>query len=94
MAQSAKVKLEIDGKTYDIQCDADETILEAALRQDIDAPYSCMSGTCNACQAKVLNGKVEMETCEALSESEVAAGEILTCQAHPTTPAVHIKYPV
>ena len=94
MDQAAKVKLHISGKTYEIDCDSDETILEAALRQDIDAPYSCMSGTCNACQAKVLQGKVEMETCEALTPDEVKSGECLTCQAHPTTPTVELKYPI
>ncbi len=91
---STKVKLEIEGKTHEIECDEDETLLEAALRQDIDAPYSCMSGTCNACQAKLLVGKVEMDVCDALTPDEVAAGEILTCQAHPTTDSIHVKYPI
>ena len=93
MSNTSKITLEIDGRKQVIDCEADETILEAALRQDIDAPYSCMSGTCNACQATVLSGKVEMDSSEALTEAEVAAGEILTCQSHPTTPEVELKYP-
>ena len=93
MDKTAKVTIELEGKSHTIEVDPDETILEAALRQNVDAPYSCMSGTCNACQAKVTSGKVDMEVCEALTEEEVASGECLTCQAHPSTETVHLKYP-
>lgn len=87
-----KINLQLYGESYDITIANDETILDAALRQGIDAPYACMSGTCNSCQATVLEGKAEMHDAEALSEDEIKQGEILTCCAKPTTDFIKIKY--
>lgn len=92
MKESAKIKISWDGKTYEIDCNPSETILEAALRHEIDAPFSCLSGTCNACQAHLNKGQVEMNSYNALTEDEIAAGEILTCQAHPTSSEIEISY--
>lgn len=89
----AQVVLKIDGETHNIDCDNDETLLEAALRHDIDAPYGCMAGTCNACQAHLSSGSVEMEFCDALSEDEVSQGEVLTCQAKPTSEKIEVEFP-
>lgn len=85
--------LELYGEKYVLESEDGETILDTALRNNIDAPYACMSGTCNSCQAKLLEGQVEMPDAEALSEDEIADGEILTCCARPTTPIIQIKYP-
>ena len=88
-----KVTLELYGYTFDMEMEDDESILDAALRNGIDAPYACMSGTCNSCQAKVLEGKVDMEDAEALTDDEIASGEILTCCAKPTTDTLKVEYP-
>ena len=87
------VIIELYGDVHKFEIQNDETILEAALRNYIDAPYSCMSGTCNSCQAKLVEGKVVMDEAEALSEDEIKAGEILTCCSQPETDQVRVKYP-
>ena len=51
----------------------------------MDPPYSCTSGSCSTCMAKVLEGKTEMEVCYALDDDEIEEGYILTCQAHART---------
>ncbi len=88
-----ELTIELYGDVFDIDIEDDETILDAALRNNIDAPYACMSGTCNSCQATVVEGEVKMENAEALTDDEIEAGEILTCCSHPSTDHVHIKYP-
>lgn len=88
-----QVKLEVSGETFDFEMASSETVLEAALRQGIDAPYSCMAGVCTACQASVLAGKCEMESNDILSDDEVEEGQTLCCQARPTTESIHVKYP-
>ena len=69
-----------------------QTILEAALDEDLDAPYSCQGGICSSCIARVTEGSATMTQNNILTESEVAEGLILTCQAHPTTPTMTIDY--
>ena len=70
----------------------EQTILDAALEQRSDIPYSCMGGACGSCRAKVLSGSVEMDQNFALDEAEIAAGYVLTCQCHPTTSEVELDY--
>lgn len=88
-----KLTLEIDGDTHNFDMSESETVLEAALRQGIDAPYSCMAGVCTACQAEVVSGDVEMESNDILSDDEVAEGQVLCCTAKAKSESIHIKYP-
>ncbi len=69
-----------------------QTILEAALAQNIDAPYSCQGGICSTCMARLVEGEAIMRQNNILTDSELEEGFILTCQAQPTTPAVVVDY--
>jgi len=69
-----------------------ENILDGAMRNGADLPYSCKGGVCATCTAKVVEGEVEMDLNHALSEAEVAAGMVLTCQAHPVSSRVVIDF--
>jgi ring-1,2-phenylacetyl-CoA epoxidase subunit PaaE len=70
----------------------DKTILEAALKQDIDAPYSCQGGICSSCIARLTEGTATMRQNNILTDNEVAEGLVLTCQAHPTSSHVVVDY--
>lgn len=69
-----------------------KSVLEAALDEGLDAPYSCQGGICSTCIARLKEGKAEMRKNQILTESEIADGLILTCQAHPTTPKIVVDY--
>jgi len=87
------VTISLKGQTVSIQCRIGESILDAALRSGIDAPFSCREGICATCKAQLINGKVVMDYHQALTESEAKAGHILTCQARPLTKECLVNYP-
>ena len=85
------VTIQYEGSEYLIEVPAGKTILETALDQDIDLPYSCQAGLCTACRGKCLSGKVHLDEREGLSDSEIKQGYILTCVGHPMTDDVVIE---
>jgi len=68
---------------HNFTAEADETILEAALRQGLTMPYGCRDGACGACKGKVLSGTIDhgKSQSHALTDDEKAAGLTLYCCA-------------
>lgn len=62
-----------------------ETVLEAALRQDVHLPYTCRDGACGNCKGTILHGTVDYGLYQegALSEQDKQAGKALFCCATP-----------
>ncbi|UOG73491.1 ferredoxin--NADP reductase [Hymenobacter tibetensis] len=85
------VTVNYEGSEYQFEVTPAQTILEAALDQDIDLPYSCQAGLCTACRGKCLTGKVHLDEREGLSDSEMKQGYVLVCVAHPLTSDVTIE---
>lgn len=73
------VKIESSGHRFAV--DAEETLLDAALRQGIGLPYGCRNGACGSCIATLLSGEVDYPDGE--PDIELDAGQIVICQAHP-----------
>ncbi len=90
--KGASATIIIDGDEHTVVMEENESVLEAALRIGLDAPFACQGGSCCTCRALLEDGKVEMTVNYALSASEVKQGYILTCQSHPTTPSVKVNY--
>lgn len=58
----------------------------------LDVPWSCKGGVCATCKARLLEGEVEMDLNHALGPEEVAAGYVLSCQAHPLSERVVLDF--
>lgn len=91
-ADGAKATIILDGDEREVTLEANETILEAALRIGLDAPYACQGGSCCTCRALLQEGQVDMAVNYALSASEVKQGFILTCQSRAKTNHVIVNY--
>jgi ring-1,2-phenylacetyl-CoA epoxidase subunit PaaE len=88
----AQITVMVDDEETTFEMSAKQTILDAALKQGIDAPYSCQGGICSSCLARVTEGTAEMTKNSILTEKDVADGLILTCQAHPTSATIRVDF--
>ncbi len=91
-ANQTKASITMDGATQSITMPKDQSILDAALENAMDAPYACKAGVCSTCRCRVLEGDVEMVANHALEDYEVEKGYVLSCQAYPLTDKVVVDY--
>lgn len=82
----------LDGRAVDTRMTAETSILDAALRVRSELPFSCKGGMCATCKGRIEEGEVRMDKNYALVDAEVEAGFVLTCQAHPVTDRVVVRY--
>ena len=83
----------LDGATRQFTLEkTKENIIDAAIRQGIELPYSCKGGVCSTCRAKLIEGEVDMDVNFALEDYEVARGFILCCQSYPVTDKVVVDF--
>jgi len=71
-----------DGK-HVIEVGGNESILDAALRQDIGLPYGCRNGACGACTSTLVSGDVEYAEGKTMALEGADEKACLTCQAKP-----------
>ncbi|MFE4467311.1 1,2-phenylacetyl-CoA epoxidase subunit PaaE [Leifsonia sp. NPDC056824] len=94
--KTAEIEFTLDGQTSTVTTpvDANESVLNAALRVRPDVPFACTGGVCGTCRARLLFGDVRMTENYALEPEELERGYVLTCQSHPLTEKVAVDYDV
>lgn len=90
--EHTQVKMLVDGDEFTFEMSAKQTILEAALKNGIDAPYSCQGGICSSCLCRITEGSAEMRKNSILTDSEIAEGLVLSCQAIPTSANIFVDF--
>ena len=89
----SNVSVILDGDQFDLHLESDgENILDAATKTGADLPFACKGGVCCTCKAKIIEGEARMDVNYALEPDEVAAGYILTCQAHPMSDKLVVSF--
>ncbi|CAZ90135.1 subunit of the phenylacetly-CoA oxygenase/reductase [Thiomonas arsenitoxydans] len=92
-AAHSRVMIVRDGQRREIEVrKGDPSVLDVAIAAGMDLPFSCTSGVCGTCRARLLCGEVRMDRNFALEKADVDAGFILTCQSHPLTEQVEISF--
>ena len=92
VAATEEVVIELDRRTTTASYRAGNTLLQTARSAGLQAPYSCETGSCGTCMARIVEGSARMVNNDALEDDEVAEGWVLTCQALPTSPAVRVVF--
>jgi len=87
-----KISIVVDDEETTFEMSQKQTLLEAALKQGLDVPYSCQGGICSSCICRITEGAAEMKKNQILSDAEVAEGLTLACQALPTTATIKIDF--
>ena len=87
-----QVTMMVDGDESTFEMSSKQTILEAALKNGIDAPYSCQGGICSSCLCRITVGTAEMKKNSILTDGEIASGLVLSCQAIPTSSEIYVDY--
>lgn len=91
-ADGVAARVTLDGETRSFSMDPSTSLLQAALGNEVDAPFACCAGVCSTCKAKLISGEVEMKSNHALEDYEVEQGYVLTCQAFPKSDSVVFDY--
>ena len=92
MPHNTKITLIIDGDNMNFSMDKDNNILDEALANGLDVPYSCQGGVCTTCMGKLEKGKVIMDDDQMLSDEEINDGLMLTCISKPDSDEIVINY--
>lgn len=90
--KGTEITVIIDGARRSFSMQKGQSVLEAALENGQEAPFSCKAGVCSTCMGKVLEGEVEMISNHALEDYEVERGYVLTCQSYPLSDTLVIDY--
>jgi ring-1,2-phenylacetyl-CoA epoxidase subunit PaaE len=91
-SDSASLEIIHDNLTHQIENTEGKSVLDSALQNKLDVPYSCQGGVCSSCIARVKSGTATMASNQILTDEEVEEGLILTCQAHPTSAHLVVDY--
>ncbi len=90
-SQKAKVAAKVFGKNYHFETQEGKTILQSGLAQNVPLSFSCQSGLCGTCKMKCTEGKVTMQNNQVLSDTDIKAGYILTCQSVAQSTQISIQ---
>ena len=85
------VLLKFRNREIDIQVPAYKSILQAALDEGVNLPYSCRGGRCSTCASRCVAGRIYMTINDVLTERDLADGWVLTCTGYPEGDGVVIE---
>ena len=92
MKEEVSITIKVDSFETTIKGSKDQTILDAALENDVEAPYSCQGGACATCIGRLVSGNAAMQQNHILTDEEIDDGLILTCQALPLSSSIYVDY--
>lgn len=80
------IAIRVKGQVHRTTALPGATVLQAGLAAGAPMPFSCAVGGCGACKVKLIEGSVEVDEPNCLSDEERAAGYVLACVGRPCGP--------
>merc|ERR1712224_47437 len=71
-----------DGEST-VECPEDSKILDVALEEGLELPYSCQSGTCSSCASQIISGELDQGEQSFLDDDQMGEGYCLLCVSYP-----------
>ena len=90
--ESTSLEIIYDELTHKFENMYGKSVLDTALQNNLEVPYSCQGGVCSSCIARIKSGTAEMAANQILTDEEIEEGLILTCLAHPTSSHLVVDY--
>jgi len=90
--ESTSLEIIYDELTHKFENMDGKSVLDTALQNNLEVPYSCQGGVCSSCIARIKSGTAEMAANQILTDEEIEEGLILTCQAHATSSHLVVDY--
>lgn len=90
--EPSQLRAYLNEEHVSISLNREKSLLEQLIDQGYNPPFSCTSGSCMSCMAKLKEGKVFQLEEGILDEDNIKQLEILTCQCYPLSKTVSIDY--
>lgn len=88
--EDSKVTVFFQGEQSEIFVPKGKSILDVALDNNIDIPYSCQTGNCSSCKGNLKEGQLKMLGLTKERE-DLAQDEFLLCCSYPLTNPISIE---
>jgi ferredoxin len=92
MSELAHVEVDLDGRVHRLRWPRGKSLVDMLLDEGIDVPHSCREGHCGSCVATLVEGRVDMPTCDILEPADLRDGLILGCQARPVSSQLRVEF--
>jgi ferredoxin len=92
MSEVAHVEVDLDGERHRLRWPRGQTLVDTLLDAGVDVPHSCREGHCGSCVATLVEGEVDMASCDILEPDDLREGLILACQARPVSTDLRVEF--
>lgn len=89
---TVEVKIIVDDEEHLIEGSNEKTLLDLALQNKVEVPYSCQGGVCCSCIGRIKEGSAQMISNQILTDDEIEEGLVLTCQAQASSAKVVVDF--
>jgi ring-1,2-phenylacetyl-CoA epoxidase subunit PaaE len=83
-------KVSIKGECFEFTVPKGKSVLDVALDNNLEIPYSCQTGDCGACKANLLQGELYCKNSNKLNGEEVSSHRLLCC-SYPMTDEIVVE---